>query len=63
MGNLDRTIRIILAVGLGILYYTDIVGDSIRPVLFSLSVIFLITGFTGFCPLYFPLNISTKKKS
>jgi hypothetical protein len=34
----------------------------IRFVLAILAVIFVVTSFIGFCPLYVPFNLSTKPK-
>ncbi|GIV29287.1 MAG: membrane protein [Bacteroidia bacterium] len=62
MGKNDKIIRIILAVIFGILYFTGIIEGTIGLVLLLLSVVFLITSFIGFCPLYLPFNINTKEK-
>lgn len=55
IGGLDRTIRIVLSVGLlllGLIFQTwwGIVG-----------IIPLVTAFINFCPLYLPFSISTYK--
>lgn len=62
MGNVDKIIRISLAVLIGLLYYLGIISGMVATILLILSGIFIITSFISFCPLYFPFGISTKKK-
>jgi small-conductance mechanosensitive channel len=62
MGAIDRIIRTILAVVVVVLYFTDKISGVAAIILGILAIIFLITSAIGFCPLYVPLKISTKKK-
>ena len=62
MGAIDRIIRIILAIVVAVLFFTDQITGVAAIILSILAIIFLITSTTGFCPLYIPLKISTKKK-
>ena len=62
MGAADRVIRILLAVIVGILYFTGRITGTAGIILGVLAIIFLLTSFIGTCPLYFPLKISTTKK-
>jgi len=62
MGLLDRIVRIIIAIVVGILYYQGIIAGTVGLVLMIVAVIFLATSFISFCPLYYPFGISTKKK-
>ena len=62
MGTLDRLIRIILAVIVGILYFTGQISGTAAIVLGIFAIIFILTSIVGHCPLYTPLNISTKKE-
>ena len=61
MGTTDRTIRIIIAVIIGILYYTGFISGTLAIVLLVLGGIFLLTSFVNFCPLYIPFGITTLK--
>lgn len=63
MGNADRTIRTLLALVMLALYYFDVVTGTLGIVLIVLSVIFLLTSFISFCPLYAPFGLSTCKAS
>lgn len=63
MGSLDRVIRTILAVLVAILYFTDQISGTAAIILGIFAVIFLLTSFVSFCPLYAPFKFSTIKKS
>jgi len=63
MGSTDKSIRIILALLFGILYFTETVTGTAGFILLILGIIFLLTSFVSFCPLYTPLKISTIKGS
>jgi len=62
MGTVDRFIRTVLAVIVIILYVTNQISGTAAIILGILAVIFLLTSLVGFCPLYVPLRISTRKK-
>jgi glucose uptake protein GlcU len=61
MGSIDRGIRIIAAVLIGILYLANQITGTAAIILGIIAVIFLLTSFISFCPIYVPLKISTKK--
>jgi hypothetical protein len=60
MGTLDRIVRTLLAVVVGVLYYLEIISGTVAIVLGVLAVVFLITSLIGTCPLYLPFGLSTK---
>jgi hypothetical protein len=62
MGTTDRLIRIVLAMVITILYYNDIIDGTFALVLGAISVIFVVTSFISFCPLYELLGITTSSK-
>ncbi|MGA9652129.1 YgaP family membrane protein [Pedobacter sp.] len=61
MGWLDRSLRILLAVIIGILYFTGVITGTVAIVLLIVAVAFIVTGFISTCPLYLPFGISTRK--
>ena len=61
MGNTDRILRIIIAAILATLYFTKTVEGTFGLVLLILGVVFVLTSFIGFCPLYLPFGINTCK--
>lgn len=62
MGSADRIIRIIVAAILASLYFMGVIKGTVAIILLIVSVIFVITSFVGFCPLYLPFGISTRKE-
>jgi hypothetical protein len=62
MGSMDRLIRVIIAILLGSLYFTNVITGALGIVLISLSIIFVLTSLIGFCPLYTLFGIKTCKK-
>jgi len=62
MGTLDRTIRLLLAAAVAVLYLTGNVTGLAAIILGILAVVFVITSVIGFCPLYVPLGLNTGKK-
>lgn len=61
MGTLDRAIRIVLAIAVGVLYYFGYISGTVAIVLGIIAIAFLLTGIVSFCPLYLPFGISTRK--
>ena len=62
MGALDKRIRVLIAVIIGFLYGTNIITGAFGLILSILAIIFLITSFISYCPLYTPFGINTNKK-
>lgn len=62
MGNIDKVIRVLIAIAFSILYFTGVVDGVLGYVLLALGAIFLLTSVISFCPLYAPFKISTCKK-
>jgi hypothetical protein len=62
MGTVDKTIRIIVAVIIGLLYFTKVINGTLAIVLLIFAVVFVLTSFISFCPLYTLLGINTGKK-
>ena len=62
MGTADRTIRILIAVAIGVLYVLNVISGWLAIVLGVIAVVFLLTSFVGFCPAYLPFGLSTRPK-
>lgn len=62
MGSADKGIRIIAALAIALLYYFDVIPGTLGIVLMVLAIVFLITSFLSFCPLYPILGINTCKR-
>lgn len=61
MGSADRVIRVLLAAVVALLYLTDQITGTAALVLGLFAVIFIATSAIGFCPLYAPFKLSTRK--
>ncbi len=61
MGTADRVIRFAVALAVGVLYFTGQISGTAAIVLGVLAIIFLATSLIGFCPLYVPFRLSTRK--
>jgi len=61
MGDGDRTIRILIAALIIILYLGDIFTGTPGIVLLIVAGVFLLTSFFGSCPLYSLFGINTCK--
>jgi hypothetical protein len=59
MGNLDKTLRILLAVVFAVLYFTNTVTGTIGLLLVVLAGVFVVTSLVSFCPLYTIFGINT----
>ena len=62
MGSADRIIRIVLAIVVAVLYFTNLISGTAAIILGILAIVFLLTSAVGFCPLYAPFNLSTLGK-
>jgi K+-transporting ATPase A subunit len=61
MGIADRIIRTIMALVVIILLITGKISGALAVILGIVAAVFLLTSAIGWCPLYLPLKISTKK--
>ncbi|MGV8878122.1 MAG: YgaP family membrane protein [Sphingobacteriaceae bacterium] len=62
IGSVDRFIRILIAVLIAILYFTNQISGTAAILLGVLAIVFVATSFMRFCPLYLPFSISTNRK-
>lgn len=62
MGTVDKGVRILAAVIIALLYYFDIIEGTGAYILMAVSIVFLITSFISFCPLYTLFGWNTCKR-
>lgn len=62
MGTTDKAIRILIAVVIAVLYFTNVISGTLAIVLGILAVVSVFNSFISFCPLYLPFGINTSKK-
>lgn len=63
MGSADRGIRILIAVAIAVLYFMGKLSGTLAIVLEIVAIAFLLTSFVGWCPVYVPFKLSTRKRS
>ena len=61
IGSIDKTIRIIIALVIAILFYAEIITGTLGVVLLILAAVFVLTSIVSVCPLYLPFGIKTCK--
>lgn len=59
MNGFDRIFRVLIAIIIAVLYYQNVIEGILAYALLALAVIFAITSFIRFCPLYALFGIST----
>jgi hypothetical protein len=64
MGTVDKAVRLGVALLVVILIATGVISGALAWILGIFAVVFVVTSFIGFCPLYLPFGLSTlgKKK-
>jgi hypothetical protein len=62
VGTIDKSIRVLLAIVIAILYFTDVISGTIAIILGIIGVALVITSLFSFCPAYAVLKLSTIKK-
>ena len=63
LGSADRIIRLLLAVVMTTLFFTNTITGTLGLVLMILSGIFFLTSLMSFCPLYAIFGLSTCKRA
>ncbi|OGW37253.1 MAG: hypothetical protein A2Y97_02050 [Nitrospirae bacterium RBG_13_39_12] len=61
MGTADRILRTIVALVIVIILVTGKISGALAVIIGIVAAAFLLTSAIGWCPLYMPLKISTKK--
>jgi uncharacterized membrane protein YobD (UPF0266 family) len=61
MGGIDRIVRIIFALVIAVLFFSNVISGTAGIILLVLAGILLVTSLVSFCPLYWPFGINTCK--
>jgi fatty acid desaturase len=59
MGNADRAIRVIIAILVAVLYFTNVISGTLGLVLLIVAGVFVLTSLISFCPLYSLIGLNT----
>jgi len=61
VGPTDKTIRIVFALVIAVLYFTNVISGTTAIVLGVLAIVFVLTSLVSVCPLYLPFGINTSR--
>jgi hypothetical protein len=61
MGSTDKIVRIIVAIVIAILFFTNIITGVLGIVLLILAGVFVATSLVSFCPIYAVMGLRTNK--
>ncbi|MCF8422914.1 MAG: DUF2892 domain-containing protein [Bacteroidia bacterium] len=62
MGNIDKIIRILVAIVIAVLFFRNVISGTLGIVLLVLAGVFVLTSVMSFCPLYTLVGINTCTK-
>jgi hypothetical protein len=62
MGGLDRAVRFLIAIAIGVLWFNGVIHGALALVLGVIALAFVATSVVGWCPLYVPLRLSTLRR-
>lgn len=62
MGTIDRVVRAVVAVAIAALYFAGAISGTLAIILGIVAAVLLLTSIVGFCPLYYPFQLSTKSQ-
>lgn len=63
MGVIDKAIRICIAIVIAVLYFTNSISGTVALISGIIAIVFVLTSFMSFCPLYIPFGINTRRKN
>jgi hypothetical protein len=63
VGTIDRTVRIIIAIVIAVLYFTNTIIGTWGAILLVVGAVLLLTSLVSFCPLYALLGLNSGKEN
>ena len=62
MGITERIIKVFIAMAIAIFLVIGNINDTAGIVLAVAAIVLLVTGFTGYCPIYKMMKVNTKNR-
>jgi hypothetical protein len=62
VGNLDKVIRLIIALVIIVLGFAKVITGTFAIILFIIAAVFILTSIFSICPIWMLLGLSTCKK-
>lgn len=63
MGSTDKTVRLIVAAVIAVLYLLGILKGITGLVILIIGIALVVTSLVGFCPVYQVFGLNSKRKS
>lgn len=63
IGSTDKIIRFLIAIVIGVLYFTNVITGTLGIVLLAVGGILAITAFINFCPIWAAIGVKTTPKA
>lgn len=63
LGAIDRVVRVLFAVVVGILYFMGVISGTLAIILGAVGIILALTSAVSFCPIYRALGLSSRKEA
>jgi Na+(H+)/acetate symporter ActP len=63
MGNIDRAIRVIIALLIGVFYLAGQISGTAALILGIVAIVLVFTSAIAFCPAYLPFGLTTMGKN
>ena len=63
LNSVDRVVRVLLAVVIAVLYFTNSIGGTLAVILRIAAVVLVLTALIDFCPFYYLFRILSGKKT
>jgi hypothetical protein len=62
VGTIDKVIRILIAVVVVTLYFTNVISGTLGIILLAVAAILVVTSLVSICPIYLALGLNSGKK-
>ena len=62
VGSIDKVVRILLAALIVVLFFTKVITGILAIVLLVFAGILVLTSVISFCPIFWSMGLSSKKK-
>ncbi len=63
MGTIDKSIRLMLAIVVAVLYFSEVISGTAALILGVLAIVFMLTSFISFAHYIFLLELIPAKKT
>jgi len=62
LGSADKLARLLIAIGLIVLFYTEVLTGTLGIIALVLALVLALTSMVSFCPIYALFGLSSSKR-